>query len=199
MTPMGPVERIPALLLGLALLFPPAAVGDGAGDRTAVGKNERIVRSRGLGGAGPQPADAEAPADPLRRFPGRPGDVLSRMRGLMDRLFQNDPLRGWGPDPFGDPAPRSGGGVAVRESEDKDFKYIVVEGGALDEDGLGVKVQDGRVLIFGEARRTAGGPGRRSTSVSSFRRSLPVPDGVDPSGVAFEHDKDKVVIKFPKA
>ena len=89
--------------------------------------------------------------------------------------------------------------MTVRESEDGEFKYIIIEGEGLDKDGVGIKVQDGNVLIFGEVKRTAGEGSGRSVSVSSFRRSFPAPDDVDPSGVAFEHDKGKVVIKFPKA
>ena len=161
--------------------------------RQAVDKDEQIVKRGGgafdFWGGGGEPF----------------GDTFSEMRALMERMFQRGAHFG---DGFFDRSGAGdsifGGGVTGRnlkisESEDKDFKYVIVEGEGLDKDGINIKMEDGALSIFGEIRKTHTEGGHSSVSVSSFRQSVSVPHGVEESKVQFEHEKDKIVIKFPKS
>jgi HSP20 family protein len=72
----------------------------------------------------------------------------------------------------------------------------------LSESDVSIEVQDGTLTISGERRSEEEskerGWYRIERSFGSFRRSLTLPDGVDPDGIAASFDRGVLEVRIPK-
>ena len=70
------------------------------------------------------------------------------------------------------------------------------------EDDVSIEVQDGTLTIAGqrgaEERGEIEGWYRYERSFGSFTRSLSLPDGIDPDGIAAEFDRGVLEVRIPK-
>lgn len=127
-------------------------------------------------------------------------DPFSDMRLFRDRFWDrlNDPLQS--PFVFSNPFDtwyegRFGGlvdDIAKREEENA----VVYEVRVPDVVSTSVQVSasDGKVTITGQTMK----PLLDGEATSSFKRVFPVPENVDESRVEIQHEKNKVILKFPK-
>lgn len=93
-----------------------------------------------------------------------------------------------------------GGGEAteIKQREDKDFVYYDISIAGVDPKNFQVSVDNKQVNISGTEEKKTEGDSEESYYSSKFERSFPAPQGTDPSKVEIQHEKDKVILKFPK-
>lgn len=86
-------------------------------------------------------------------------------------------------------------GVQVNQREDQHAVYLDIMIAGLDSENLNVEVKDSLVTLKGYVvKKNDDG----SEAQRSFHEQFSVPDGVDAQKVEIDHDKDKLILKFPK-
>ena len=131
-------------------------------------------------------------------------DPFEDMRKFRERFEKEFPYRNRGSTSpfdswFGD---RFGGGNVkdITKKEDDRFVYFEITLAGLEGESLKTSVENGYVTISGEVRGESKGVGAiQSIYRSSFRRSFPLPENIDSAGMQVESEKDKLILKFPKA
>lgn len=132
-----------------------------------------------------------------------PFEQMEKMRRDMDKFFQssmNDFSRFTFEDWYGS---KFGGSIGdVRQEEDAKYVYYKINLKGIDKNTIKTDVSGGQVTISGSNSNIQAeeekGASIRSEGHQFFKRSLPVPGGVDPNKVQFETTDDELVIKFPK-
>jgi len=87
-------------------------------------------------------------------------------------------------------------------SESGDHYVLKADLPGVAEDDVSIEVQDGTLTIAGqraaEERGENDGWYRYERSFGSFTRSLSLPDGIDPDGIAAEFDRGVLEVRIPK-
>jgi HSP20 family molecular chaperone IbpA len=134
-------------------------------------------------------------------FFGRSHDPFEQMRKMRQRMLKqfDEPEEGggifdnWFQKKFG------GGSVGdISRRDDDKYVYYDIAVRGLKQEKVNVRVEDGQITISGQVENKSDDEGTQSFTSSSFHRSFPVPDGVDPNKVQMEQAKDKLVVRFPK-
>lgn len=91
----------------------------------------------------------------------------------------------------------------VTELYTKDSVILEMDVTDIDNSSMNIEVKNGQISIKGEARieqkNESGGSSSSSVMVSSFSRSLPVPEGTRASGLRLEYkDQNTLQMIFPK-
>jgi len=86
----------------------------------------------------------------------------------------------------------------ISRKEDDEYVYYEIPLGDDPQDKVDVKIENGQVDISGRLEENREDDGTSTRYSSSFRRSFPAPDGVDPSGAKVERQAGRLVLKFPK-
>jgi HSP20 family protein len=128
-----------------------------------------------------------------------PAREVASLQQEMNRLFSSF---------FDTPSPR-GDGEAVRRwipamdlVETKDAFVLKADLPGLDENDINLEVEDGVLTVSGERKaeheEKKEGYYRVERAFGAFRRSLTLPEGVDPEAVSAEFDKGVLAIRIPK-
>jgi HSP20 family protein len=129
----------------------------------------------------------------VRWAPARELDSLqAEMNRLFDGFFGNagstERTRRWLP--------------AMDLVETKDHLVLRADLPGLSEDDVSIEIKDGVLTVSGEreAERTEEEEGyyRFERAFGTFSRSLTLPDGIDPDGVAAEFDRGVLEVRIPK-
>lgn len=123
---------------------------------------------------------------------------MQKMREEMARTFSEQPsFDSWFEGKFG------GALSEIAQEEDKNFVYYRLGLNGIDKESVKIDVMGNQFTISGERSEVqAQEEGNEESQLEyyhSFRRSLPVPRGVDASKVSFRTEGDHIVIQFPKA
>jgi len=124
---------------------------------------------------------------------------LSTLQNEMNRLFSTA---------FDAPAPSNGGGAARRWLpamdlvETDDHFVLRADLPGLGEEDVNIEVEDRVLTISGERKAehetTKEGYHRVERAFGAFSRSLTLPEGVDPEGVAASFDRGVLEVRIPK-
>jgi HSP20 family protein len=124
---------------------------------------------------------------------------LSSLQNEMNRLFNTF---------FDTPAPGNGGGVARRWVpsmdlvETDDHFVLRADLPGLAEGDVSIEFEDGVLTVAGERKaeheEKKEGYYRVERSFGQFRRSLTLPEGVDPDGIVATFDKGVLEVRIPK-
>lgn len=142
--------------------------------------------------------------DDFFRSSRSPFDEMKKMQESMLKQFGSGSdnsdggiFDSWFKQKFGGGDP---GDVQMREDDDFVYYDVIIKN--LSDQKLDIRVEGGQIKISGTIEKETGDKsknrGSRQFSSSTFRRSFPVPSGVDSTKAEMEHDGDKVIIKFPK-
>jgi HSP20 family molecular chaperone IbpA len=138
-------------------------------------------------------------------FFNRSKDPFAEMDRMHKQLMKDFNSGGLSEDFFGSWYKKKfGGGEAaeIKQREDKDYVYYDISIAGIDPRNLHVNVDDRQVNISGtEEKKTENKTDNNSEESyfsTKFERSFPAPQGTDPSKVEIQHEKDKVILKFPK-
>ena len=105
----------------------------------------------------------------------------------------NHNFDGWFSDRFG------GGDVSdFSQREDDKYVYYEIKIPGMDGNKTNIKIENGMVNISGDIKEINESKNGRSEYISQYRRSLPVPDGVDAGKADISAESSKAIIKFPK-
>ncbi|MCB9091190.1 MAG: Hsp20/alpha crystallin family protein [Halobacteriovoraceae bacterium] len=133
-----------------------------------------------------------------------PFKQMEKMRENMNRLFEdqfnnsldNKYFDNWFEGRFG------GSVFDIGESEDDKFVYYRIQLDGVDQNNLKIDVSNGQLNISGvinkESEKSSQGSLSKSRVSQSFKRSFPVPLGVDADKVEFETKENEIIVKFPK-
>ncbi|GAX61820.1 small heat shock protein [Candidatus Scalindua japonica] len=136
---------------------------------------------------------SKSPFDEMRRMQ----ESMMRQFGKLDDDQGGGIFDSWFKNKFGGGDP---GDIQIREDEDFVYYDVIIKG--LSDQKLDIRVEDGQIKISGTVEKKSGEKSKngnsRQFSSSTFRRSFPVPQGVDSTRVKMEHDGDKIIIKLPK-
>lgn len=126
-----------------------------------------------------------------------PFEEMRRMREGMMKQFNQEEGGGlfdsWYAKKFG------GGSLHdIQQREDDHFVYYDISVDGLKQEKVNVKVENGQVSISGQIEKKSDEAGSNFFYSSSFQRSFPAPNKVDPNNAQIEQQKGKLVIKFPK-
>lgn len=154
-----------------------------------------------------QPLKKQSDVDSLfdqfyqNHFFGQTLDPFEEMRKMREEMLKDfeHPNTGqgmfnrWYQKKFG------GGNVGeVQKREDSKFVYYDIHIEGLDKDKLKFNVEDGQINISGQTEKKSEENQSQTYFSSSFRRSFPVPHGVDASKMQLDQTKDVLTLKFPK-
>jgi HSP20 family molecular chaperone IbpA len=139
-----------------------------------------------------------------------PFEEMKRMRQQMEeRISQmergqpllTDPFDSWFSDKFG------GGSVYdITKREDDQFVYYDIKVSEVESTSINTKIENGYITITGtqEEQKLSvdenedDGLTSRSYLKSTFERTLPLPENVDPNRMELKSEENKIVVKFPK-
>ena len=133
-----------------------------------------------------------------------PFKQMEKMRENMHRLFEdslNDSFSSKYFDNWFEE--RFGGSVSdIGVSEDGNYIYYRIELEGVNKDNLNINVRDGQLSISGEIDKLNEDRSDESFLKSrirkSFKRSFPVPTGVDTDNIDFETKENQLIVKFLK-
>lgn len=133
-------------------------------------------------------------------FKGKTQDPFSHMKRMqknLDKLFEGYPQEWLEGNAFDDWFnSRFGGSVFdIEQSEDEDSVYYTLIVKNIDRDSIKVSIKDKQVVVFDSYLES--NPNDLVTQ-SEYKRSFPIPFGVDEEKVSVENTEDGIVIKFPK-
>jgi HSP20 family protein len=123
---------------------------------------------------------------------------LTSLQSEMNRLFNTF---------FDSPTPGNGGGVrrwipAMDLVETDDQFVLKADLPGLNEGDVNIEVEDNVLTVSGERKSEhedkREGYYRVERSFGSFRRTLTLPEGVDPEGVSATFDKGVLEVRIPK-
>lgn len=132
-----------------------------------------------------------------------PFEQMEKMRKEMDKFFESTMLDfpkiafdDWYGSKFG------GSIGEIEQTEDEKYVYFTVDLEGVDKSTVKADVSGGHVTVSGSQgniqAKEEEGTIQNSESYQTFRRSFPVPGGVDPNKVEIETKETELVIKFPK-
>jgi HSP20 family molecular chaperone IbpA len=118
-----------------------------------------------------------------------------------DFFTKRDPFDSWSSGQFGAAAINE---ITKREDEDSVYYDITVED--INSTSVNTKVEDGYMTITGTTEKKNvtteqqqdDGISARSIYKSTFNRTFPLPEDVDPNKMQMTAEKDKIILKFPK-
>lgn len=142
--------------------------------------------------------------DDFFRSSKSPFGEMEKMRERMMKQFgssrddlKNGLFDSWFKKKFG-----GGGPGDIQTREDEDFIYYDVVIKDLSNHKLDIRVEDDQIKISGTIEKKSESNNNEESSrqffSSTFRRSFPVPPGVDDTKVQMEQDGEKIIIKLPK-
>jgi len=127
---------------------------------------------------------------------------LAALRSEMDRLldsFVREPLAGW-EWPF---AGGRGWSPALDVAENEREVTVRVEIPGVDPKDLDITVAGGQLTLAGEKKESTEQSGKdfyhTETRYGSFRRSIPLPEAVDPQQVDAEYSNGVLLIRLKKS
>lgn len=164
-------------------------------------KREQAVHHKTLSNHSAQteanPLPNKEPVDPFDQM----DQIHRQMRKRMDRFFRGSLFD----DSFMDSTGftfSNRNNLEIKQDEDKENKYIILEAPGLNSNEINIDISGGMVNISGEIKHTEensdAGSTSRSSYISKFNQSFNVPSGVNENKVQIEHEKNKIIIKFPK-
>lgn len=123
---------------------------------------------------------------------------MEKMRREMDKVFDTQSsFDNWYGSKFG------GDIGGIKQEEDPRSITYRIDLKGIDKSTLKTEVNQGQITISGESSslqaEEEGTVEQRSETFQSFRRSFPVPAGVDERNVKIEAEDDELVIRFPKS
>lgn len=127
-----------------------------------------------------------------------PFKSLQKMREHMKRQFMDsnegtDIFDSWYGNRFG------GGNVnEISQKEDENFVYYEIRSPGLKKEDLKIEIAGGIIQISGKVEKKNSDGGSQSYFSSSFNRSFPIPNNVDPQKVEMLQEGEAIILKFPK-
>ena len=135
-----------------------------------------------------------------------PFEEMKRMRERMEKRMEefgvnqhaaSNPFDSWFSDKFG------GGTINdISKREDNDFIYYDIQIDDVNATSINTKIENGSITIAGSLEKKSssseGDNAAQSVFKSSFKRTFPLPENVDPSKMQMTTEKNKIVLKFPK-
>lgn len=121
-------------------------------------------------------------------------------RHQFDQFFNDNFFREI--DPFGDFRSVRKHNISVKKIEDSDFVYYEIRAEDLNPTSINTKIENGSLTITGTLEKMTDSSEQsastRSLFKSSFARTFPLPEYVDPNKMEMSPEKDRIVLKFPK-
>lgn len=140
-------------------------------------------------------------ADPFADMKKWRGQMQKRMEALDKLNTRDNPFDKWFSGKFG------GGTVNdITKREDDGFVYYDVTVNDLKSTSVNTNVENGYITIEGTIEKKSGSDdaqnensfASQSIYKSSFSRTFPLPEHVDPNKMEMVSEKDKIILKFPK-
>lgn len=114
-------------------------------------------------------------------------DIFKKQNEVFRQFYpKDDPIDSWFPNKIGESPIND-----ILKREDDNSVYYDIKVDDIQSTAINTKVENGYITITGTTEK-------KRFYKSTFNRTFPIPEQVDPNKMEMVSEKDKITLKFPK-